>query len=122
MPSLWSSHTTNVTHLGAAVLVGAGVAYLFFSTDVQASQLRRGGGAKRRRGGNNKTQDTAKHDVKLKAKRTDEVDSLTQATSVRYLDEFVSDLKCSGLILSMGIFPDAKEITESMVDAISTSC
>jgi hypothetical protein len=33
---------------------------------------------------------------------------------MRYLDEFVSGLACAPLLLEMKMFPDAKEITESM--------
>ena len=34
--------------------------------------------------------------------------------SLRYLDEFVSDLTCSSHLLEIQMYPDAKEITESM--------
>ena len=42
----------------------------------------------------------------------DDTDSINN--SVRYLDEFVSGLECASLLLSMRLYPDAKEITESM--------
>ncbi|ETW05749.1 hypothetical protein, variant 1 [Aphanomyces invadans] len=34
--------------------------------------------------------------------------------SLRYLDEFVGDLTCSAQMLAWGLFPDAKEVTETM--------
>ncbi|EQC25575.1 hypothetical protein SDRG_16545 [Saprolegnia diclina VS20] len=35
-------------------------------------------------------------------------------TSLRYMNEFVGKLQCAPNLLQMGIFPDAKEVTESM--------
>ncbi|OQR95215.1 hypothetical protein ACHHYP_00186 [Achlya hypogyna] len=34
--------------------------------------------------------------------------------SLRYLNEFVGDLKCAPQLLEYGLFPDAKEVTETM--------
>ncbi|ETV87068.1 hypothetical protein H257_02074 [Aphanomyces astaci] len=34
--------------------------------------------------------------------------------SLRYLDEFVGDLTCSAQMLAWGLFPDAKEVSETM--------
>ncbi|KDO30251.1 hypothetical protein SPRG_19803 [Saprolegnia parasitica CBS 223.65] len=34
--------------------------------------------------------------------------------SLRYLNEFVGDLKCAPALLERGLFPDAKEVTETM--------
>ncbi|EQC40553.1 hypothetical protein SDRG_02443 [Saprolegnia diclina VS20] len=34
--------------------------------------------------------------------------------SLRYLNEFVGDLKCASALLERGLFPDAKEVTETM--------
>jgi hypothetical protein len=42
--------------------------------------------------------------------------------SLRYLDEFVSDLTCSALLLETRMYPDAKEITESMAMFDAVRC
>ncbi|KAF0744762.1 hypothetical protein Ae201684_001217 [Aphanomyces euteiches] len=46
--------------------------------------------------------------------RTDDSDDQNGKISLRYLDEFIGDLKCSAKMLEWGLFPDAKEVSETM--------
>eukprot|EP00189_Rhodosorus_marinus_P004715 CAMPEP_0113957274 /NCGR_PEP_ID=MMETSP0011_2-20120614/2673_1 /TAXON_ID=101924 /ORGANISM="Rhodosorus marinus" /LENGTH=366 /DNA_ID=CAMNT_0000967807 /DNA_START=260 /DNA_END=1360 /DNA_ORIENTATION=- /assembly_acc=CAM_ASM_000156 len=102
-----------------------GSLYGFTSTKVRSTNLLADGQAFAKRQGRDleKSSQTDPSVIELREKRrqrklherpTDNGDEMPMKVGWRYVDEFVADLICAPTLLELGVFPDGKELAESM--------